>query len=113
MRLGFGLSGLIVAILSFFIPVYGIFIGWLGLALVTIAALSGERGLTIATVILSVVNYMLFSPMLWVAETGAGLSGVPGFVLPTFLIVAAPIVGIILNATGKFALSQGKKSHIN
>ena len=47
---GFGIGGLVVAILAIFIPIAGIFIGWAALLFVTIAAIAGEVPLTIAVV---------------------------------------------------------------
>jgi hypothetical protein len=59
---GLGIAALVIAIISIFIPAAGIFIGWLALILVTIAALVGEVGLTVAVVAASFINYVFMSP---------------------------------------------------
>ena len=46
---GFGIAGLIAALLGAFLPFLGLFVGWVGLALATVGALFGDKGFAIAT----------------------------------------------------------------
>ena len=102
---GLGIAGLVFAIIGIFVPVAGIFIAWLGLILVVFAALAGEVGFTVATIAISLVNFVVLSPSLWIATAGANLNTGPGspniVVIICVVLLVAPIVGFILRKTGK------------
>jgi uncharacterized membrane protein YkgB len=115
---GIGVVGLVMAFLGALTPVFGLYIGWLALAIVSVAALAGERSLTVATIVLSTFTFLFLTPSLWLAEglrAAAVSAGAPATVtgrilLPiTVVMLAAPIVCIILNASGKAALGKSKR----
>jgi hypothetical protein len=112
MAKGLGIAGLVISIISIFIPVVGIFTGWLALVLVVFAALAGDVAFTIAVVAISTVNYMFLSPMLWLATAGANMNPGPGspnvLVAVTVILLAAPIIALILRATGKVVLGGNR-----
>jgi hypothetical protein len=116
--IGIGIVGLVMAFVGAFTPGIGLYIGWLALAIVSISALMGERGLTIATVIISVFTFLFLTPSLWFAEglravavsAGAPPAITGRILLPiTVVMLAAPVLCIILNASGKAALGKSKR----
>lgn len=116
---GIGIAALVIAILGIFIPLVGLFVGWIALAVACIAALCGDKGLTIATVIVSVVAFVFFTPSLWLDYLGyeADIATVGGTYSPilipiTIVMLIAPVVSIILFSTGRLALTKNAKSEI-
>jgi len=107
---GIGIAALIIAVVGMFLPVIGLFVSWIALIIACFAALFGDRGLTIATVIVSVVGFIIFTPSLWATITVNGVATSPSNVLRliTLILVVAPIVCIILNATGRLMLGRPK-----
>ena len=114
---GVGIAGLVVALVGAFMPVVGLYVGWVALLIVCIAALLGDRGLTIATVIVSVVVFIFLTPSLWIAEgmraaaveTGAPEEMTQRIGLPiSIIMLIAPIVCIFLNVSGKVALRKSR-----
>lgn len=112
---GVGIAGLVIAIVGAFLPIIGLYVGWIALLIVCIAALLGGRGLTIATVVVSVVAFIFLTPSLWIAEgmraiaveTGAPAEVTQRIGLPiSVVMVIAPIVCIFLNVSGKVALGK-------
>ncbi len=107
---GLGLAALIIAGIGMWIPFVGLFIGWLALAIACFAALCGDKGLTVATVVFSAVVFLIFTPTLWL-EAGASADETSGYGSPIFIIISiamliAPIVSIVLFSTGKLVLKQ-------
>jgi hypothetical protein len=74
------------------------------------AALFGDKGLTIATLIVSIVGFLLFTPSLWLTMTVNGVESSPSNVLRaiTLILLIAPVVCMILNTTGRLALGKPK-----
>lgn len=114
---GVGIAGLVVALVGAFMPIVGLYIGWVALLIVCIAALLGDRGLTIATVVVSVVAFIFLTPSLWIAEgmraiaveTGAPDDLTQRIGLPiSVVMVIAPIVCIFLNVSGKVVLGKSR-----
>lgn len=107
---GLSLSGLVIGVVSIFLPIVGIFTGVLGLLLAALGTLFGERGLAIATVAVSIVSFVFLTPTLWMEALahsfGYGQQTGTAPILRILVIagLAAPIVGILLNATGKVVL---------
>ena len=66
---GVGIAALSLAIIGAILPIIGLWIGWVALIICFIAALMGEKGLTIATVILSAVVFLFLTPSLWITGT--------------------------------------------
>lgn len=114
---GVGIAGLSLAIIGAVLPIVGLWIGWVALIIVFVAALMGERGLTIATVILSAVVFLFLTPSLWLTgslevvtpEGQYSEPAVPQIALAvSIVLLIAPIVGMILFSTGKLALGKRK-----
>lgn len=104
---GVGLAALVLAIVGMLTPVVGLPIGYVALVTACIAALGGDRGLTIATVIVSAIAFVFFTPSLWMATAGrmtAEGGGAFGLVVLSVILLALPVIGIILNSTGKLVL---------
>lgn len=96
---GLGIAGLLIAIIGAFMPVIGLYVGWFALLVVSIAALMGERGLTIATIILSALAFLFLTPSLWIGEgvrvvaAGSTAPMPPRILMPvTLVMLAVPIV---------------------
>lgn len=104
---GIGLAALIAAVIGAFVPLLGLYIGWLALVFATLAALFGNRGLAMATTCLSSVVFVFMTPTLWLEHAahaiGAGAATNHGPVLQVISIglLLAPVVAIVLNSTGK------------
>jgi hypothetical protein len=105
-KTGIALAGLIIAIIGAFTPVVGLYIGWLALLIVTVSGFMGERGLTIATLVISLFAFLFLTPSLWI-EAGANMlvSGQTGedagisFLRPiTMIVFFAPIGAMIAGA---------------
>ncbi len=72
----FGVLAIIAAVVSFVIPFVGVFVAFAALACAAIAAFLGDKGLTIATLVLCAVK-LAISPTFWALSgvlifTGAG-----------------------------------------
>ena len=99
---GLSLAGLLVAILGAFVPVVGLFIGWVALIFATFGAMAGGKGLAVATVGVSAVAFLFLTPSLWIeaAAQGAGLhkqtGSSPIFRIISLALLAAPIVGCLI-----------------
>lgn len=106
---GFGLAALIVALFGAFVLIVGLFVGWLALVLAALGALSGDRGFAIAATLVSGVVFIFLTPSLW-ADFAVGDQNVAGngYLLTTISLVllAAPLAGIALNASGRLALNK-------
>lgn len=112
---GVGIAALSLAIIGAVLPIIGLWIGWVALLICLIAALMGERGLTIATVILSAVVFLFLTPSLWLTGTLQVVTpegqysepAMPQIALAvSIVLLIAPVVGMILFSTGKLALGK-------
>lgn len=86
-----------------------LYVIFISLILVTLAALFGDRTFTIATFAVCLVNLLLFSPLtlaFLIDPDGAG----DAFLAFTIVVYAAPIVAIMLHATGAIVLGKGAGS---
>ncbi len=88
---GIGIAALVVAIVSLLIPIYGLYTGLLALLLACVAAYMGDKGLVIATVILSFFGYFFLSPSLALAEYGQEGSTATFWIL-IYALLAAPLL---------------------
>ena len=118
MAKGFGIIGLILASGAIFIPFVSRFVIWLALLLVTVSALAGDRLFAVATVIASFLNVVFWSPatmLMLIGDVGASRQfaehGSPMVFILALILFAAPIVAVILNATGKVVLAQPDRAH--
>jgi uncharacterized membrane protein YkgB len=104
---GFCIAALILAALGAVVPVVGLFVGWAALGLATIGALAGNKGRTIAVVALSAVVFLTMTPSLWIetaghsAGYGRATGSAPILQIITFVMLAAPIVGMIVSSKKK------------
>ena len=120
---GLGIAALCFAIIGAFMPVVGLYVGWIALLLASAAALFGQRGLAVATAIISAVVFVFLTPSLWMTQgltmlgnEFARAEGRPTVVNP-FLIVslvalATPIVSVFLNASGRVSLG-GRSARVS
>ncbi len=111
MAKGFGIVGLVIAIIAIFVPVVALFVMWIALAVVTVGALFGERIFAVITWVVTIANILVFSPLTLVALVGEQAAtqetgGNPVLLIITLILFAAPIAAIILNATGKVVLGK-------
>jgi hypothetical protein len=109
---GLGIAALVIAIISIFIPIVGVFTGWLALILAAVGALAGDVVFTVAVVAISAVSYIFLSPTMWLATAGANANPGPGspsaLLIVTFILLAAPIAALILRATGRVVLGSSR-----
>ena len=63
MAKGFGIVGLVIAIIAIFVPLVAIYVMWLGLIVATVGALVGDRIFTVITWVVTVANIVFFSPI--------------------------------------------------
>ena len=101
MARGFGIGALVCAIIAIFIPLYGLYVSALAIALAVVAALSGDRTFATATAIIAAVNTLFLSPLVRI-----GLDQNPQAYIVVFLFIVAPFVAIFLNKTGRVVLKQ-------
>ena len=107
---GIGIAALIFAIIGMFLPAVGLFVAWIALIIACFAALFGDKALTIATLIVSVVGFLQNTPTLWLTMTVNGVQSSPSNALRviTLILLIAPIVCMILNTTGRLTLGKPK-----
>ena len=114
---GVGIAALVLCIIGAVTPGVGLYVGWVALIVACFAALLGDKGLTIATVIVSALIFIFLTPSLWVAEGMRAIameSGAPKEVtgrvgIPVSIaLLIAPIVCMFLHGTGKLALRTRK-----
>ena len=108
---GLGIAGLVISIISIFIPIVGVFTGWLALILVTVGALAGDVVFAIAVVAISVVSYTFLSPTMWITVAGSNTTPELGPNVPlivTVILIVTPVVAIVLRATGKVVLGGNR-----
>ena len=98
---GLGVAALIVAILGAFTPIIGLYIGWAALVIACFSAFLGDKGLTIATVIVSSAVFFFLTPSLWInaqmaespnARAVEAAGPAQAIVVITFVLLISPIV---------------------
>jgi hypothetical protein len=104
MKVGFGIAALVIALLAIFAP-YGVNLvaSAVAILLACLAAFAGDRAFSVATSLICIVNFFLFSPFTLAAISVAGGAMAVVFVM---LVAATPFVAIALNASGKVVISQ-------
>lgn len=103
---GFGIPALVFAIISIFVPLFGIFVSGIAVLLAVLSALAGDRIFATSTAVIVAVNTFFLSPL-----TLALLVQKTGFLLAALACLAAPFVAIALNASGALMLQSKAKSH--
>ncbi len=104
MAKGLGIAALIIALLAFFIPIYGWLVSVLALAIAAIGALAGERTFAIVVLIISALNIYVLSPSAWILFNSP--DG-PTYLTISIIGMIAPIAAIVLNSAGKLAIGGG------
>ncbi len=89
----FGMVAFLLSLIALGVPVYGIMIGWAALALACIAALYGDKVFTVATVLVSIINYLFLSPNLLLSALNPTDSN---WIEISMLMVGAPIVALMV-----------------
>jgi hypothetical protein len=95
---GLGIAALIISVVSLFIPIYGIYLGGIALIIAAVAGLLGDKGLTIATVVVSFVGYFFLTPSLSLAEQGEPGS-THGIWIVIYALLAIPVVCMFISST--------------
>jgi hypothetical protein len=103
MKTGFGIAGLIVAILAIIVPApINVILTLIAILLVCISAFAGDRPFAIITVILAAVNLFILSPLTLASIAAGG----PVSLLLAVTVLALPILAIMLNASGKVVFGK-------
>lgn len=111
MNKGLGISALVLAIISIFIPVIG---PWLAVVAALLAAFSYGSALAfgIATLVINFVNVIFLSPSLWIhgalVSKGAEMHGAEVAFLPWIVLGAQAIALVVLIA---LHVKSGTQSH--
>ncbi|MBG52183.1 MAG: hypothetical protein CML99_07165 [Rhodobiaceae bacterium] len=109
MSQGFGITAVILTVVSIFIPVLGAFTTAIAMLLASIAALAGDRVFATISALLAATSLIFLSPA-FLATLTAALNvqelSVVAVYLAIFLSPALPLVAMGLNATGRFALGK-------
>jgi hypothetical protein len=100
MAKGFGIAALVIVIVAFFVPIFGILVSGLAILFAVAAALAGDRAFATATPIIAGINTFFLSPSTWAMMGGQTDAERTTFVLVLLLGIAAPFVAIALNAAG-------------
>jgi hypothetical protein len=112
MSKGLGIVALVIAIIAIFVPLVALYVMWLGLIVATIGALAGDRIFAVITWVVTVANILFFSPLTLLVLIGeqaaaAEETGGNGVLLTvTIVLFIAPIVAMILNATGRVMIGK-------
>ena len=100
---GLGIAALVLILISFPIPIFGTWIGYLALLIATLAVLGGDTALSIAVTVIAAVKMYFLSPGL-MATMYLPFAGVDGqsappeaffFLFLTTAFVLLPIVALI------------------
>lgn len=106
MAKGFGIAALIVALVAFGVPLFGLYVSWVAAALATVAAFAGDRVFATATSIITIANTLFFSPLVLAALVGENESGSNVLLYITISVFAAPFVAMMVSAMGKGAAGK-------
>jgi hypothetical protein len=106
---GVSIAALVVAIVSIFIPIYGLYLVIIGTVLAIASALYGERPLTIAATLVNLLNVLFLSPSLYIVlniQRMANGNNTGLFWLVVVLLLCLPFLAIYLNANGHLRIPQ-------
>lgn len=106
MAKGFGIAGLVLAILAIFVPIAGLFISGIAIICAIVAALAGDRIFATATPLIAGVNTFFLSASVWIMLAQQSSSERSSFAVFILACVAAPFVAMILNQTGKISIGS-------
>jgi hypothetical protein len=116
---GVAIAALVIAIVGGILPAIGLYVGWIALLLACVSALLGEKGLTIATMVVSAIMFVFLTPSLWLSqgaislghagmEAGDKLPPFSPFLAISLVLLLAPAVCMFLRASGRLTLGAGK-----
>lgn len=116
---GIAIAALVIAIVGGVLPAIGLYVGWIALLLACVAALFGEKGLTIATMVVSAIMFIFLTPSLWISQGIVALGNAASqsqggptvfnpLLLISFILLLAPGVCMFLNASGRLTLAGAK-----
>ncbi len=96
----FGIAALVLAILSMFSP-YAINFAviWVGMICAAVAALNGDRGLTIASVVIAFAGLLLFAPVTLAVILTAAHSSDYAFLIIGCAPMGIATVALVIDAT--------------
>ncbi len=63
MAKGFGIGALVCAIIALFVPIYGLYVSAIAMALATLASLNGDRVFATATATVAAVNTLFLNQL--------------------------------------------------
>lgn len=111
MSKGLGIAALVLILISFPIPFVGTWIGYLALVVAAVAALFGDRALTVATAVIAAIKMYFLSPVLmatmYVKVDGFGFNwplAITSFfvALPVAMLAFRPMILAMLKQAGLF-----------
>jgi len=94
---GLSVAGFVVLIISVLIPYYGLYIGALALAIVSVGAFMGDRLFTILTVVVSAVKVWFLSPT-FALLTSSYSDGVAMFQIFAIGAHIVPLIALFVGA---------------
>src|SRR5262245_32489584 len=103
MAKGFGIAALVFALLAIPLP-FGFVLSAIAMICAAIAALAGDRGFAIASLVIAAVNTFVLSPTTYMFLHGGDPGARAFFVTLVLIFGALPIVAIVLNSSGKLVL---------
>lgn len=107
MARGFGIAGLVLAVLSTF-AFYGFNFAaiWLAMILCSIAILNGERALSIASLLIAAAGLLIFSPMTMGTILNDAHHGHSAMMYIGFLPFAFPILALIIDVVRRHSVAE-------
>lgn len=111
MGTGFGVAALIIALVGFFIPIFGIFVTGIALILAAIGALAGDKVFATATAIFSAASIFVFSPSMWavMATPDDPTGGKTNIYILIGVFLALPFIAMFLRSSGKLMIGKRTK----
>jgi hypothetical protein len=110
MAKGFGIAGLVLAILAIVVPIVGIAISGIAIVCAIVAALASDRVFATAIPLIAGINTFFLSASVWVVMGQQSQAQNWSFTLFVLAWVAAPFVAMALNATGKVVLDKKEQA---
>lgn len=95
---GFGIAGLIVALIAIPMPVVGLYVSVISVVLAAIAALAGDRTYATATTLVAFVNTLFLSPSTWLLLSSNDPGTRFAMMMIILIIVALPFAAMVLRA---------------
>jgi hypothetical protein len=92
MEKGLGIAALVCAILAIFIPLYGIWVTWIAVAIACVAAFLGDKPFAISTSVIAFVNMVVLTPSINLFSGGERAFA--------YIVTLAPLVVVALRHYG-------------